>query len=332
MARPLRIEFEGAFYHVTARGNEQRTIYQSRFDYEKFKEYLQEAQEKYNCTLHCYVLMTNHYHLIMETAQANLSKVMHYINGSYTTYFNTKRKRTGHLFQGRYKALLVERDNYLLELSRYLHLNPVRAKMVERPEDYPFSSYRAYVCKDAEDIISHDLIWEMISRNKQEAPGRYKAFVEDAIGIEGENPLRNIYGGVILGGGEFIEETLRKFQGKEIAKRCDISCRRALSNRLSSLDIEFIIDQMCSCLHTSKDDIFNKNGKYRDLAVYLAKRYTNLSNRQIGQIFTNLSYSAVTKVCQRFIQKMEKNSDLKKNVETMKAHLLYSSDLSNVKG
>ena len=107
MARPLRIEFEGAFYHITARGNERREIYESRSDYEKFKEYIKGAQEKYCFILHAYALMTNHYHLIIETPKANLSKIMHYINGSYTTYFNARRKRSGHLFQGRYKALLV---------------------------------------------------------------------------------------------------------------------------------------------------------------------------------------------------------------------------------
>ena len=99
---------------------------------------MEEAQEKYGYLLHCYVLMTNHYHLIIETPRANLSSVMHYINSSYTNYINIKKRRSGHLFQGRYKAILIDRDSYLLELSRYLHLNPVRAKMVERPEDYPY--------------------------------------------------------------------------------------------------------------------------------------------------------------------------------------------------
>ena len=128
MARPLRIEYEGAFYHVTTRGNEQKKIFFSNSDYEKFKHYLKKSQEKYGYLLHCFVLMTNHYHLLIETPKPNLNRVMHYINSSYTNYINIKRKRSGHLFQGRYKAILIDRDNYLLELSRYIHLNPVRAE------------------------------------------------------------------------------------------------------------------------------------------------------------------------------------------------------------
>ena len=101
MARPLRIEFKGAFYHVTARGNERRKIYYANADYENFKDYLKDGQEKYGYRLHCYVLMINHYHLLIETPDGNISKIMHYINGSYTTHINRKRKRSGHLFQGR---------------------------------------------------------------------------------------------------------------------------------------------------------------------------------------------------------------------------------------
>lgn len=129
MARPLRIEYEGAFYHITARGNERKRIYDSTPDYEKFRSYLKRAQEKYGYLLHCYVLMTNHYHLLIETPRPNLGRVMHYINGSYANYFNIKKRRSGHFFQGRYKGILIDKDSYLLELSRYLHLNPVRAKM-----------------------------------------------------------------------------------------------------------------------------------------------------------------------------------------------------------
>ena len=158
MARPLRIEYPGAYYHVTARGNERKRIYFNKNDYLKFREYIEDAEEKYGCLLHVYVFMTNHYHMILETPQANISKVMHFINGSYTNYINKKRDRSGHLFQGRYKALLIDRDNYLLELSRYIHLNPVRANIVDKPEEYINSSYRSYVGNRKDDIVHHDQI------------------------------------------------------------------------------------------------------------------------------------------------------------------------------
>lgn len=154
MTRPLRIEFEGAFYHVTSRGNERKKIFFTPRDYDKFKEYVAEAERKFGFILHGYVLMTNHYHLLIETPDKNLQKIMQYINSCYSTYTNVKRGRSGHLFQGRYKAIIVDKDSYLAELSKYIHLNPVRAKIVERPEDYWHSSYRAYAVDTDDPIIS----------------------------------------------------------------------------------------------------------------------------------------------------------------------------------
>jgi putative transposase len=144
MARPLRIEYPGAFYHVTSRGNERKDIFKSNTDREMFLSYLASAQEKYEAVVHAYCLMSNHYHLMIETPLGNLSQIMKYINSAYTNFFNIKRKRTGHLLQGRYKAILVEADAYAAELSRYIHLNPVRAGMVRSPEEYRWSSYGYY--------------------------------------------------------------------------------------------------------------------------------------------------------------------------------------------
>ncbi len=139
MARPLRIEYEGAFYHITARGNERKRVFLSKADYEKFLADLRSSAERFSVVIHCYVLMGNHYHLIVETPKANLSSFMHAIQSGYTTYFNTKRGRSGHLFQGRYKSILIDKDAYLLELSRYIHLNPVRARMREKQRGQPLT-------------------------------------------------------------------------------------------------------------------------------------------------------------------------------------------------
>ena len=125
MARPLRIQYPGAFYHVTTRGNEQKGIFRSARDRQKFLEYLESATTRYGARIHVYCLMSNHYHLLVETPEGNLSRIMSQVNGAYTTYFNTKRRRFGHLVQGRYKAILVEKEEYAEELSRYIHLNPV---------------------------------------------------------------------------------------------------------------------------------------------------------------------------------------------------------------
>lgn len=189
MARPLRLEYEGAFYHITSRGNERGKIYFGDADYRKFIDYMAEAKKKYGIVIHCYVLMPNHYHLLIETPEANLSKVMHYINGSYTTHINIKKGRSGHLFQGRYKAIVVDRDSYVGELSRYIHLNPVRAKMVEKPEEYRYSSYVAYVTGNEADLINTDLVLGLTGGGR-----RYRAFVEAGVGREMESPTENVYG------------------------------------------------------------------------------------------------------------------------------------------
>jgi len=323
MARPLRIEYEGAFYHVTTRGNGRREIYNSKSDYEKFKSYLKEAQEKYGYLLHCYVLMNNHYHLLIETPGANLSKVMHYINGSYTNYINIKRRRSGHLFQGRYKSILIDRDSYLLELSRYIHLNPVRANIVKKPKDYPYSSYGAYISKDKEDIVYQDLILGMISKDKKDARKEYKKFVDETIGLELRNPFENVYSGMILGKTGFIKETLKRLKEENLQKE-DISYKKALQTEYTPKEV---IDSMCVYFNVSQDKILkNKNKEYRNIAIYLIKKYTGLTNKQLGQLFGNISYSAVAKVCQRFSKKLEKDIVLKKKVGEIKRNM------SNVKG
>lgn len=226
MARPARIEYEGALYHVTARGNERGKIFFTKADFRKFKEYLSEGQAKFGFVLHCYVLMTNHYHLMIETPEKKLSRIMHFLNSSYTTYINIKRKRSGHLFQGRYKAILVDKDSHLLELSRYLHLNPVRANMVERPEEYAQSSYGSYLA-DGDELVSTADSLAMLSAEKEQARQRYRQFVESALGEKPESPLQRVYGGMILGSVAFIKESLNRL-GDDDLQRTETAHKKAL--------------------------------------------------------------------------------------------------------
>ena len=142
MARPLRIEFANALYHVTARGNERRDIFFDTTDREAFLNGLAASCDRFNWLCHAYCLMSNHYHLLIETPDGNLSAGMRQLNGCYTQQVNRRHGRVGHLFQGRFKGILVEKDAYLLEMARYIVLNPVRAGMVASPADWPWSSYR----------------------------------------------------------------------------------------------------------------------------------------------------------------------------------------------
>src|SRR3990172_2353035 len=150
MARQLRIEFNGAFYHITSRGNLRDDVFFEDRDREKFLEILSKTKERYSYLLHAYALMGNHYHLLIETPKANISQIMQNINTSYTVYVNRKYQRSGHLFQGRFKGIIVDKDEYLVTLSRYIHLNPVRAGIVEKPDDYRWTSYAVCIGKKVE--------------------------------------------------------------------------------------------------------------------------------------------------------------------------------------
>jgi len=143
MARPLRIEFPGAVYHLTARGNARQNIFLDDEDRLRFLNVLERVVSRFHLALYAYCLMDNHYHLLLETREANLSRAMRQLNGVYTQGFNRRHGQVGHVLQGRFKAILVDRDAYLLELCRYVVLNPVRAKSTRKPDSYRWSSYRA---------------------------------------------------------------------------------------------------------------------------------------------------------------------------------------------
>jgi len=323
MARPLRLEYEGALYHVTGRGDDRRKIYFREGDYRKFLEYVAEAKKRYGILLHCYVLMSNHYHLLLETLRANLSRAIHYINGSYTTWINRKDKRSGHLFQGRYKAILVDKDSYLLELSRYLHLNPVRAGIVKRPEDYPYSSYRAYKSDQRDSLVTRGLILGVVSPQEAEAQKGYRAYVEGAIGEELESPLKHLYGGMILGSERFIQETRKRIKGEQLAT-ADVSHRRELQTHP---EMEDILDLVAKEYRIPKGDLrASRPPEPKKAAIYLLKKHTAATNQEIGKLFGGLSYSAVAKVYRRFEEEMERNGGLRKRVERM------VKELSHVKG
>jgi len=183
MARPLRIEYPGAVYHVTSRGNEKKPVFKDDADRENFLNTLQHVNKRYNWICHAYCLMTNHYHLLIETPDGNLSIGMRQLNGVYTQLFNKWHGRTGHLFQGRYKAILIQKDSHLLEVSRYVVLNPVRAKMIEKPEEWKWSSYLATAGKaKPHPSLTTDWVLGQFSRKHGKAEQEYRKFVHWGIG------------------------------------------------------------------------------------------------------------------------------------------------------
>ena len=184
MARPLRLELAGGLYHVTSRGNARGAIYLDDEDRLNWLELFNDVCSRFNWICHAYCLMTNHYHVVVETAEGNLSKGMRQLNGVYTQNFNRRHQRVGHVFQGRYKAIMVEKDSYLLELSRYVVLNPVRAHMVNDVADWPWSSYRAMMNQTAQlKCLEVNWLLSQFGSNKQHARVHYQDFVRAGIGL-----------------------------------------------------------------------------------------------------------------------------------------------------
>lgn len=214
MARPLRIEFPGAIYHVTSRGNARGKVFLDDEDREAFLATLAWVVERFKWICHAYCLMDNHFHLLIETPEGNLSRGMRQLNGVYTQGFNRRHRRVGHLFQGRFKAILVERDSYLLELARYVVLNPVRAKMVKAPDAYAWSSYRPTLGLDpVPAALSIDWLLGQFAKTKAVARQRYQAFVRAGIGQP--SPWEDLQGQVLLGSEAFVEKIRPQLQAAE---------------------------------------------------------------------------------------------------------------------
>lgn len=316
MGRPLRIEYPGALYHITSRGNERKSIFLDDADRFKFFEILKNYHDRYNILIHSFVLMNNHYHFILETPKGNLLKVMHGINGGYTGYFNRKYKRSGHLFQGRYKGILVEKDAYLQQLSKYVHLNPVRAKIVERPEQFRWSSYTAYIGKEKEDKwVEYSWILSNFGKNRDAAKRKYREYVEESLNKDLENPSKDLHGQIILGSDEFIEKIRELFRGTTISKEI-VECKRLLKRPTP----EDIIKKVTEAFGIDVDLINEKNirgNSARKAAIYLAQRYCDLKNEEIGKIFGGIHYSTVSKVSARFKEELADNKKLGNLIRTV---------------
>jgi len=184
MARPLRLELAGGLYHVTSRGDRREDIYVDDEDREQWLTLLGRVCYRFNWRCHAYCLMDNHYHIVIETAEANLSKGMRQLNGVYTQYYNRRHNRVGHVFQGRFKGIVVEQDAYLLELARYVVLNPLRARMVKNIQAWKWSSYHAMIGKaPVPPWLETNWILGQFSKQRKRAIAHYVNFVREGVGL-----------------------------------------------------------------------------------------------------------------------------------------------------
>ncbi|MFH1702149.1 MAG: transposase [Nitrospirota bacterium] len=276
MARPLRLEYDGALYHVTSRGNEKKPIFRDEIDRDIFLEILTTVNKRYNWLCHAYCLMNNHYHIVIETPDGNLSKGMKQLNGVYTQAFNKRHHRVGHIFQGRYKAILIQKDNHLLEVCRYVVLNPVRAKAVKNPEQWEWSSYRATAgLEKSHSCLTTDWVLSQFGSKTGLARQRYKEFVKAGIG---EEPIwSNLKGQILLGEDTFIEKFMNYLKGREGVR--EIPKRQRYINR-PSLDRLFERDVLRNKQKRDKK-IAEATERYgysqKEVADYLGMHYSTIS-------------------------------------------------------
>ncbi len=265
MSRPLRLEFPHALYHVTSRGDRRENIYADDDDRLRFLEILGTVIVDYNWLCHGYCLMDNHYHLIIETLDGNLSKGMRQLNGVYTQASNRRHGRSGHLFQGRYKAILVDKDRYLLELSRYVVLNPLRATgMVNRLEDWPWSSYSASV-GDAPipEWLTTDWILSLFDKRKKIALERYRQFVLEGVQHQSEIWL-NLKGQIYLGDETFVAEMQKRIGREKDDLNIPKQQKRPIAKPLSEIAAQY---------------------KDRKAAIIAAYKTGVYSQREIGEFY-----------------------------------------------
>lgn len=314
MARPLRIEYEKAFYHIIQRGTEKKEIFKTGKDKERFLGYLEQAYDRYQSICHTYGLMDNHYHLILETPQPNISKIMHYINTSYAVYYNTKYKRVGPLYQGRYKAILVEADKYLHHLSRYIHLNPVRAKMVEDPVEYKWSSYNYLIGKEKKPKwLEAGFILANFGNSRMKAQKGYKKFVDAGIGEEDVKIDEGLYKGIILGGKEFVEVITERFiDGKE-DKAIPVIRDIQREKEMGKEEVEKIVRTE-----------FEGEKEIRKITIYLLRKYTQRRLEDIAGSYENMTYSGVSVLCKRVEEKRKRDKRFDRMIERVEK-------MSNVK-
>jgi len=307
VGRPLRITYPGAHYHVTSRGNEQKDIFKSRRDREQFLTYLESSVKRYGAVVHAYCLMTNHYHLLLETPDGNLPEILRHINGAYTNYYNTKRKRSGHLFQGRYMAILIEADEYLLELTRYIHLNPVRCGMVTKPEEHQWSSYSDYIGERSKpDWLCTEVVKKHFGEGK-----KYRNFVEDMLGKEYESPIKRAIASTLLGSEPFIQEILSVHLDGRVVER-DVPAIRELSK---TRKIEMIMESVRGG--------FGDTGLENKIAIYLAHRRSGARLKELGAYF-NKKDSAIAQTTRRLVGVMAADEKLKKKIERLEKKLKLS--------
>ncbi len=314
MPRKPRIHYPGAVYHVILRGNSGQNIFFDEGDRNRFFLLLRESVERFGYRIHAFCLMTTHLHLAMQVGNIPLSRIMQNIGFRYTQFINLKYKRTGHLFQGRYKALIIDADSYLLELIRYIHLNPVRAGMVQRPEEYPWSSHSSYSgAVPMPPWLTAD--WTLTQFADQSGPATelFKMFVHDGLGEGHRDDFhRGSFEGRALGDDTFIEQALRQANQK---KEADISLHQ-------------VIKGVCSTYQLNTADLCSSGkaqpaAEARAVTAYLIRSAPPLSLSKLAD-FLNRDLSGLSQAALRIERRAATDESLRRKVQRLAGQLRIS--------
>jgi len=332
MARPQRIEHEGAVYHVTARGNERRAIFIDDADRERFLRVLGESVKRFEVRLYLFCLMGNHVHLVLETPRANLSQFMHRVETAYTVYFNRRHERCGHLLQGRYGARLVEKDAYILRLSRYVHLNPVFTPAARKQpireritalRQYRWSSYRSYIGRDRPcEFVDYGPILATVSSDSGRHVQEYRRFVESGIGSVDAEFLRLRGASALCLGSEAFQDRIRSLYRRALeakSRREDIAFRR----EGTTLSADEILTVVCGRLNVGREALLQRrrNSFDRAVASRMLCDHGGLRQRQVADLLKIGSGACVSQHLRKLAKAEESNRALRHKVEAIAEEL-----------
>ncbi|MBD1400772.1 REP-associated tyrosine transposase [Pelovirga terrestris] len=322
MSRPLRIEFSGAWYHAMNRGRRRENIFLQSDDFEAFLNIVRESADRWNVHVAAYCLLSNHYHLLLQTPEGNLARCMRHINGVYTQRFNRIHGQDGQLFRGRYKAVLVEDDSHLLEVMRYIHRNPLNAGLVRHLDEYPWSSHTGYLsCAKQWNWLERETLLTMLTTKKSQRKQAYLDFVSqnEPQQISSFYAMKKLAS--LLGGEAFRDWVSHRFVDLELQR--EIPEAKKLANTPQGIIVQVCayFDQDEARLRHSRRGIENLP---RDIAIYLARSTSRMTLGEIGAVFGVANYSTVSSAAERIKIRMAKDARLRQDVESLKQLLAKS--------
>ncbi|NQT16436.1 MAG: transposase [Planctomycetes bacterium] len=308
MARPLRIDVQDGLYHVTSRGWERRAVVRDERDRQRWLELLDRVATRSRWRVFAWALLSNHFHLYLCTPQPNLSVGMRDLNSGYASRFNRRHRRCGSLFQGRFKAVLVEDESHALELTRYVHLNPVRAGLVERPEEYGWSSYQDYLgVRKSPAWLDWETILGELAKARSRARSAYRRFVEAGLSEPPSSPLKAAVGGMFLGDAEWVEAWRRRLAEEPV--REEIPAQRQLAWRPT---LEDVAGAVCKAFGVEMADLSasRRHGNdARSAAIYLSRLVTDEPAGVVAHHFGGVSRAAISKTVARTEKRREEDPD-----------------------